>query len=134
MESVQVDLIPVLLATFSGMVLGALWYSPVAFGNQWLEQIGKTKEELGSATGPTVGSIVASLLTAVGVALVMSWSGVESNAGALGLGLCLGLLIIFPAMLSDNLFCGWGSKLLWIQTGYRALSVTLMSVIVALMA
>ena len=40
----------------------------------------------------------------------------------------LATCFIFPALLSDNLFCGWGAKLLLIQSGYRVLSVILMSV------
>ena len=46
---------------------------------------------------------------------------------AVGVGLVLGLLIVFPALLSDNLFCRWGTKLLMIQSGYRVMSVVLMS-------
>jgi len=75
-----------------------------------------------------IGSIFASLMTALGVSLLFSLINVSSLLTAAGIGAILGLLIIFPAMLSDNLFCGWGNKLLFIQSGYRAMSVALMSV------
>lgn len=88
---------------------------------------GKTRETLGSPTLPMIGSVFASLLSAIGVALLHSWIGVDSFTLSLGLGLALGLLIIFPALLSDNLFCDWGWDLLFIQSGYRVLSVVLMS-------
>lgn len=128
MTVLAVDLIALLVATLIGMVLGALWYSPLLFGKQWMQCIGKTPETLGSTTEPMIGSIIASALTALGVALLFNWLGVQSLAQAAGLGLTLGGLIIFPALLSDNLFCGWGNKLLLIQVGYRALSVLLMSI------
>ena len=92
-----------------------------------MQSLGKTRETLGSPTVPMIGSVFASSLSAIGVALLHTWTGVDSFGLSLGLGLTLGLLIIFPALLSDNLFCGWGSDLLLIQSGYRVLSVVLMS-------
>lgn len=124
------SILSVLIATMVGMVLGAVWYSPALFGNQWMQALGKTKETLGSATLPMIGSVLASLMTAVGVFAIHSLAGVDSVSQALMVGLVLALLIIFPAFLSDNLFCGWGRRLLLIQSGYRMLSVLLMSVVV----
>ncbi len=132
MEIMQVNLIAVAAATLVGMVLGALWYSPIAFGPAWMRAINKTPEQLGKATGPMIGSMVASLLTAIGVAIVFELIGVASIGVAVQIGLVLGLLIIFPALLSDNLFCGWGLRLLAIQAGYRVLSVLFMTVVVFL--
>lgn len=134
METLSWNLWAVLAATLCGMVLGAFWYSPIAFGKQWMQCIGKTEAELGSATVPMLGSIIANFLMALGVNLILSLCGISESTDALWLGLGLGLLIIFPAMLSDNLFCGWGLRLLAIQSAYRALSVTLMSFIIALVA
>ncbi|WP_375171883.1 DUF1761 domain-containing protein [Marinobacter sp.] len=126
------SIVGVLVATVIGMVLGALWYSPALFGEQWMRSLGKSRETLGSPTWPMIGSILASLLSALGVALLHAWIGVDSLGLALGIGVTLGLLIIFPAFLSDNLFCGWGWPLLWIQSGYRIVSVLLMSVAIYL--
>lgn len=117
------------VATVLGMVLGAMWYSPLLFGNVWMKCIGKTADTLGKPTGPMLGSIVASLLSAIGVSLLFSALKVDSFQMASLIGGILGLLIVFPAMLSDSLFCGWGWQLLWIQVGYRALSVFLMSLV-----
>lgn len=124
----EINFIGVLVATVIGMLLGALWYSPILFGNAWMKCIGKTPETLGKSTIPMIGSIFASLITALGVSFLFSLINVSSLTTAVGIGTTLGFLIIFPAMLSDNLFCGWGNKLLLIQSGYRAVSVTLMSV------
>ncbi len=124
---VELNWLGIIVATLIGMFLGAFWYSPVAFGNAWMKCIGQTKETLGKQTGPLVGSIFASLLTAIGVALLFALINVSSVSAAVGIGLILGVLVIFPALLSDNLFCGWGAKLLWIQAGYRVVTVFLMS-------
>lgn len=130
MEIASVHLIEILAGTFVSMVLGAFWYSPVAFGPAWMASIGKTPETLGSQLGPMIGSIVASVLTAFGVAVLSANLGVADIYQALALGGVLGLLIVFPALLSDNLFCGWGNKLLLIQSGYRVLAIILIAVVV----
>ena len=122
----------ILVAALAGMFLGALWYSPLLFGKAWMRAIGKTPETLGLPTGPMIGSMIASVLSAVGVSLIFFLIGVDSLDVALGVGMILGLLIIFPALLSDNLFCGWGSRLLLIQSGYRVLSVVVMSLVMQL--
>ena len=128
MTFTAIGFIDVLAGTVVGMVLGAIWYSSMAFGPAWMASIGKTPDTLGSPTLPMIGSVVASLLSALGVALLSAGLGIASLAQALCLGLTLGLLIVFPALLSDNLFCGWGGKLLLIQSGYRVLAITLMAV------
>lgn len=127
---IEVSLVEIVVATFSGMVLGALWYSPILFGAAWMNAIGKTAETLGSQTLPMIGSVMACSLTAVGIAILFSVIQVSSLLGALGIGLLLAVGIVFPALLSDNLFCGWGGKLLMIQAGYRMINVLLMSLVV----
>ena len=132
MDMSQIGILEILAATFTGMILGAFWYSPIAFGNAWMKAIGKTPETLGSATMPMIGSVFASLFSAIGVAVLHSALNISALEQALILGLLLGLLIIFPALLSDNLFCGWGTPLLLIQAGYRVVAILLMSLVVYL--
>lgn len=128
MDLSQISIIEIIIGAMIGMLLGAFWYSPIGFGPSWMKSIGKTPETLGSQIAPMLGSVVASILTAVGVAILHSAIAPGCVVEAIGLGAVLGLLLIFPALLSDNLFCGWGTKLLLIQSGYRVVSVILMSV------
>lgn len=95
-----------------------------------MASIGKTQETLGSPTLPMLGSVVASILSAIGVSVISASLDISSLHQAIALGLSLGFLIVFPALLSDNLFCGWGIKLLLIQSGYRVLAILLMSVVI----
>ena len=128
MEFLGLNIAGIITATFTGMALGGLWYSPLLFGKQWMAAINKTPETIGTPTGPMMGSIVASLLTATGISILYSFIAVEQLIDAIKIGLCLGVLIVFPALLSDNLFCGWGTRLLVIQSGYRILAILLMSI------
>lgn len=130
MEFAPIQFIEILAGTVVGMVLGAFWYSPVAFGPAWMASISKTPDTMGSQALPMIGSIVANLLTAVGVSVLAANLGIATATQAVTLGLVLGLLVIFPALLSDNLFCGWGSKLLLIQSGYRVIAIILMAIVI----
>lgn len=120
-------------ATLAGMMLGALWYSPLLFGHQWMRSLGKTTDTLGSQTGPMIGSILANFLTALGLFLLFNLVSPVDLTMAITVGAIVGFLIIFPALLSDNLFCGWGTGLLFIQSGYRIMTVILMSLILFLL-
>lgn len=128
---VEIKLIAVLVATVAGMILGAFWYSPIVFGKAWMDSIGKTEEDLGSATGPMIGSVIACLLTAISLAVVISLTGVTGALGGAIIGGLIGVGIVFPALLSDSLFCGWGSKLLMIQSGYRVIYAIVMGAIIS---
>lgn len=70
MEILGLNLLGIIGATVIGMVLGALWYSPPPFGTQWMQCIGKTPETIGDTTKPLMGSIFASLLSAIGVSVI----------------------------------------------------------------
>lgn len=133
MMNMDLNLIAILAAAASGMILGAIWYSMPVFGEKWMRALGKTPKTLGDPTWPMTASVMSCLFTALGVALLHSLIGIASLNSALLLGLLLGGLIIFPAMLSDNLFCGWGRSLLVIQAGYRLVSVLIMSIVIFLL-
>ena len=130
--SMEVNLAGIIAATFTSMIIGSLWYSHIFFGIVWMECINKTPETLSSTKKVIIGSVVSSLLTAVGISLIFSLIGVHSLCTASCIGLVLGVLIVFPALLSDNLFCGFGIKLLMIQSGYRVVSILCMSLVLYL--
>lgn len=126
---IELNLLGILAATIAGMLLGALWYSPILFGKAWLDCIGETPATYKQSPTPIIGSIIANLLTAIGLGLLFAFFDIHDLETSIAVGTILGLLIIFPALLSDNLFCGWGNKLLAIQSGYRVISVFLMTII-----
>ena len=98
------------VATVVGMVLGSVWYSPAVLGKAWLQCIGKSEESLGSPVAPMIGAVVASLLTASGVALLFAIIGVDSVELALAVGGILAGLLGVRALLSGYLVCGWGGR------------------------
>ncbi len=125
------NIVSIVAAAIAGMTLGALWYSPLMFGRAWMDAIGKTQDELGSSTAPMIGSMAACVVTAVALAIVLSAAGVGSVTEGVTLGAVIAVGIVFTAFLSDSLFCGWGTRLLLIQTGYRVLYILVMSAIIS---
>ena len=92
---VQPNLLAVLVAGIIPMFIGALWYSPVAFGSQWMRLIGKTEEEIREASsGKSLqmygSSFIASLIMAYVLAYIIQvfadaygaegiWAGMQSG-------------------------------------------------------
>jgi len=110
--------VAILVATIAGFVLGGLWYGPL-FGKAWMNAIGKTPEELQPSPTPFVISFFTALITAVVLSALISSLGITDWLNGAVLGLLTGVGFIATAMASDTAFCGWGSRLFLIQSGYR---------------
>jgi hypothetical protein len=62
---VQINMLAIVLATLSSMVVGATWYAPKVFGNKWLKLIGKKPKDMqGGSAAPMVLTLIASFFTA----------------------------------------------------------------------
>jgi hypothetical protein len=116
----------ILAAAVAGMLIGAVWYSPLLFGNAWMNALGKTTDELGPQGAAIAGSIVSCLLSALGLAVFTGWFGIETAGGGAMLGGFAGLTLVATAMLSDSLYSGSGWRLYFIQTGYRVTGLVVM--------
>ena len=122
----NLNLLAVLVAAISTMVVGFLWYSPILFAKPWMREMGydpddkaKTKEMQKSAGPAYLGSFIASLVSAFILALFFHWLHVKS--------LNLGLLVAFhvwlgfvaTVQLSGVLFMKQSLKLFAMNTGYQ---------------
>ena len=90
MQEHSVNFVAVLVAGAAYMMLGALWYSPMLFGNAWMKAIGKTKEQIAADFTPMtyVWAFIGSFVAAYGIARILHWMG----GGAIKEGLMLGFL------------------------------------------
>lgn len=84
MEFYGINIIAALLAALGFMVVGFLWYGPL-FGKQWMKLHGWTEEDFkGQSMVPVlVQGVINALITAIGMALVFHWLGVETIGRAL---------------------------------------------------
>ena len=129
-EEINLSLIAIVVAAVAGMVIGALWYSPLLFGNAWLKAIGKTEDELASPMPAMIGSMFACLVSAFAVAIIVGAFGATTISSGAAVGALCGIGLVATAMLSDSLFCGWGWPLYFIQAGYRVVYLVAMGIII----
>jgi len=122
----DLNFLAILVAAIASMALGALWYSPLLFGNAWLQELGKDADDLGSPLPAMIGSAVSCLVSAICVAIFVQALNAESVVEGAVVGLLCGLGLVAMSMLSDSLFSGWGWRLYFIQMGYRAVYLALM--------
>jgi hypothetical protein len=80
------------------MVIGGLWYGPIA-GKAWMQEVGLTEEEIkasGSPVGIMVKSFIAALVMSTGLAIILATSSLGGHGwlGGAITGLVLAVLVI----------------------------------------
>jgi hypothetical protein len=100
MPSVEINWWAFLAATAISLVIGAIWYSPVLFGQQWAHLVGKKTGEMGdAATGYTVSVVAALVQTWVLVHLVRYAGAITAQKGAeVGFWIWLAFIALVMAM------------------------------------
>ena len=122
----NLNLLAVLVAAISTMVVGFVWYSPILFAKPWMREMGydpndKSRvQEMQKSAGPAyLGSFVASLVSAFVLALFLH----HMRAQSLGLGLLVGFHVwlgfVATVQLTGVLFMKQSMKLFAINTGYQ---------------
>ncbi|HMO36892.1 MAG TPA: DUF1761 domain-containing protein [Gemmatales bacterium] len=116
-------------------VLGAVWYG--YFGEQWMRELGKRKEQL-QTNDPTpfVIAFLSSLLNAIAVALVLNWVIPLTETRLLAAfvtALLLGGAVVAAALAKHYAFAHWSWRLFAIDTGYDLVGFLLMSLLLAFM-
>ena len=76
------NIFAIIVAALVEVVIGAIWFNaPFAFNQQWLAGIGKTAEQVAEDASPVsiVAAIVGSLITAIVLAIFISWMGITTQ-------------------------------------------------------
>lgn len=117
----QINYLAVLVCTAIAMVLGALWYSPVLFGNAWMKGVGLKPEDInkGSSAKAMIISTINSFIAAVVLAAII----VMTNTTTFGFGLHLGALVavafIATVLLTNSLYEQRSMKTWLINSAYH---------------
>ena len=115
----DINYLAVLVAMIVQYAGGAVWYGILA--NPWLDAIGKTKEEIrdrGDAWKSYLVGLVATVVTILGLAVVVEAAGADDILDGLVLGLITGVGIVATAMAAQYSFEGRPLKLYTINVGY----------------
>lgn len=85
----------VLVAALASMVLGALWYSPLLFGNTWMRMMGIKKPDMKGKESQVMQSYLAGLISALVtnavLAIVIGLTGMTTVSG----GIVMAFLVWF---------------------------------------
>ena len=126
MYFMNANLLAVLVAAISTMVLGFLWYSPMLFAKPWMREMGydpndKAKvEEMKKTAGPAyAGSFVASLVSAFVLDHFLIGLHAASVPRGLHIGFGVWLGFVATVQLTGVLFQKNSWKLFAINTGYQ---------------
>jgi hypothetical protein len=134
----HLNLLAILVAAISTMVVGFLWYSPILFAKPWMREMGydpndKARvQEMQKSAGPAyMGSFIASLVTAFVLAMLLH----EMNAQGLEFGLLVSshvwLGFVATVQLTGVLFMKQSMKLFAINTGYQLVCYLVMGAILS---
>ena len=122
-------------AVIVNMVLGALWYSPVLLGKPWMKANGFTDESIkghkSEATKGYVVAVIASIVTAITLAVLAQLIGADTLAEGLMLGLWVSIGLVFFAIAVNYVFEFRPMSLILINAGYPVVGQTIMAVILA---
>ncbi|MBA9026771.1 MULTISPECIES: DUF1761 domain-containing protein [Bacillaceae] len=133
MDLTQVNYLAVLITTMITMVLGFLWYSPVLFGNTWLNQIGLKKEEMSG--GSPLTYILTALTALVGsfvLALLLTMMKETTMMSGMIVGLLIGVSISVKIGM-NFLFESRTIGLYFITIGYHLVTYLIAGIIIGAM-
>lgn len=116
----------ILVAAAVNMVVGAIWYAPPVLGRKWMALIGKTREEIGSATTPMIISALTSLLLAYTMATLMSAAAINNLMEGVLFSLLLSIGIFATGLAPIMAFQGRSPHLFAIHVGYRMVGMMIM--------
>jgi hypothetical protein len=134
-----INMVAVLVAAASSIVLGFLWYGPL-FGKPWMAMMGFTKDsmEKAKAKGMTTNYLVMTLgsfLMAYVLAHSLEFASVYTKTYGVSAGLMAAfwswLGFVAPVQVGDQLWGGKPWKLFLITGGYYLVSLCIMGVILA---
>jgi hypothetical protein len=126
----HINWVAVLIATVLGFGIGAIWFNPNVFGNSWMADLGKRREDFKNGPAKSMGlTFVTTLITAIGVAWLIRLLGAYSLMGGIKVGLLVGVAFVATSYYSDGLFEERKTRLIGITAAHRVLMLVIMGAI-----
>jgi hypothetical protein len=133
---VEINYLAVFVAALVYYAGGALWYSPILFGKQWMGLVGITEEKIKESQKEAWKSYLTAALSAFlisyGIARVEAYMEVITLGGGLQTGFWAWLCFVITTMATNNAFSGRSVKLLLIDGGYHLYGFVVVGVILAI--
>ncbi len=131
----DINYIAVLVGIIINMALGALWYSGIAFGKQWMALNGFTQEDIEERRGETrlsyAVSVVASIVIVFVLAAVVQLTRANSPVEGLILGLYAGIGFVAATQSTSYTFESRPVRLFLINIGYSVVGFAIVGTLLA---
>lgn len=126
----QINAWGALAGAFASFAIGGLWFSPVLFGKQWADSIGKSKEELGSPIVAMSLFLATSVARVFLIAILFQFAGLDTTGEGFMGGLLVAAIVFFTSLYNAGFTGHLRTKWWWIQACYEVVGVVVMAVIV----
>ena len=109
----SIDFLGIGAATVAGMIIGALWYSPLLFLKAWTQAQGKEYPcAPGKSGGPAIANaMVMNIITALALSEVFRWRAVDNIGDALVTALLMATGLVVSNQLMRDRFHEASAKL-----------------------
>jgi Protein of unknown function (DUF1761) len=113
------NLLAILVAAFSGFLVGGLWYGPI-FGRIWRKEAGITKQQMGAVNPIKLFGLTFafSVVSAIFLGHLLVSTGVTKPHIVMMISVGVALGFIIPALGINYLFNNKSGKLFAIDAGY----------------
>lgn len=129
-ELAHINWVAVLVATVLGFGVGAIWFNMKVFGNAWMTDLGKRREDFTGSPAKSMGlTFVTTLLTAIALAWLIRLLGAYTLVAGIKVGLLVGVAFVATSYWSDGLFAETRSRLIAITAGHRVVMFVIMGAI-----
>jgi hypothetical protein len=126
LETLNLNIPAVLVATLLGFAIGALWYSPLLFARVWMKEAGISEEQTRQAPMARIFGLAA-LATLVMAFNLAAFIGPKASLGfGLFAGAAAGLGWVAMSLGVIYLFEQRSLKLWLVNSGYQVVAYTLM--------
>ena len=104
----EINWLAVAVAGFATFMLGGVWYTAL-FGKAWQAAHGFTEDDIKSAQAqmnpPKFFGLMflCYLILALGMAILLQWTGIATLAGGAAVGALVGLIIVGPIVFTNHL-------------------------------
>lgn len=125
------------MSAVAGMVVGALWYSPILFGKMWMKLSGMSQEKMAEAkkksmVKPYAVSFIGLLVMAYVLAHFLAIGVAVTASDALLVAFWLWLGFVVTIKIGDVLWAGDPVKLYIINIAHYLVAIGVMAVILTL--
>ena len=132
MQQIPINWLAVNVAAIIRLAVGAVWYSPAAFGPAWQKTVGVTQEQVTRAMPRAIAVDAAGSLI---MAFILLHAVVYAGANTLWLGAAVGALnwlgFIAVVMIATSVYEQRPLRSAWITAGFNLVALVLMGALLA---